>query len=157
MAAKYAQNQTLSADRAAVNKQAPQNEAQDIAFGVQSGSTEIFNHVDENKPMWSGDGDREVRLTIPFDAPFSEPPHVMIGLSGIDSSHAQNLRINLLTTDVTQESFTVICTTWSDTKIARASVTWTALGDIQKQVKSHIAPNPFNKRRALRDVPTRES
>ncbi len=46
----------------------------------------------------------------------------------MDSSKAQNLRFTLLAENVTLEGFEIVMKTWSDTKIARASVNWSALG-----------------------------
>lgn len=99
-----------------------------VGMQIITAMGEIFNHVDQNEPMWSGDGDREVRLPVAFAAPFQKPPHVTVGLSGIDSSRAQNLRFNLSAEEVTREGFVLTFVTWDDTKVARASASWTAIG-----------------------------
>ena len=99
-----------------------------VGMQIITSEGEMFNHVDENQPMWSGDGDREVDVEVVFAAPFQKPPHVTVGLSGIDASSGQNLRFNLLARDITREGFTLRFVTWSDTKIARASANWSAIG-----------------------------
>lgn len=99
-----------------------------VGMQIITAMGEIFNHVDRNEPMWSGDGDREVRLPVSFAAPFQKPPHVTVGISGIDSSRAQNLRFNITAEEVTREGFVLSFVTWDDTKIARASASWTAIG-----------------------------
>lgn len=98
--------------------------------GVQiiSAAGELFNHVDENGPMWAGDGDREVRFKVRFSTSFQRPPHITLGITGMDSSKDQNLRFSLDAEAVTQEGFEVVMKTWDDTKIARASVNWSAIG-----------------------------
>ncbi|MBE9477430.1 MAG: H-type lectin domain-containing protein [Proteobacteria bacterium] len=95
---------------------------------IVTAAGELFNHVDSNGPMWVGDGDREVRLRVSFTANFQRPPHITLGISGMDSSSAQNLRFSLVSEAVTSEGFEIVLKTWSDTKIARASVNWSAIG-----------------------------
>ena len=94
-----------------------------------NGSGELFNHVDTGLPMWTGQGDRNVRVTVGFTAPFGEVPCVSLGLSGIDAAHDQNLRFRMEAVDVTAEGFVIEFVTWGDTHIARASVNWQALGE----------------------------
>jgi H-type lectin domain len=89
---------------------------------------ELFNHVDKSLPMWSGNGDRRVQVEVQFAAPFERPPHIILGLTGVDSSKAQNLRFNLTAQKVTMDGFVIEFHTWGDTKIARASANWTAIG-----------------------------
>lgn len=98
--------------------------------GVQiiTGAGELFNHVATNGPMWYEEGDREVRFKIIFTDSFQKIPHITLGVTGMDSSKAQNLRFSLMAESVTLEGFDIVMKTWSDTKIARASVNWSALG-----------------------------
>jgi hypothetical protein len=99
-------------------------------MGVQivTASGELFNHVDDNGPMWADSGDREVRFKLQFATSFQRPPHITLGISGMDSSCTQNLRFSLSTDLVTPEGFVIVFKTWGDTKIARASVNWSAIG-----------------------------
>jgi len=91
---------------------------------------EIFNHVDKGLPMWSGHGDRKVSFAISFEVPFGSPPIVSLSLSGIDSAHDQNLRFRMSTKDVTPQGFSIDFDSWSDTHIARAEVSWLAIGPV---------------------------
>jgi len=99
-----------------------------VGMQIITATGEVFNHVDRNEPMWSGDGDRSVRVQVQFAAPFHRPPHITIGLSGIDASRAQNLRFNIMAEEITRDGFVISFVTWDDTKIARASATWSAIG-----------------------------
>ena len=99
-----------------------------VGMQIITATGEVFNHVDQNEPMWTGEGDRTVRVTLAFAMPFQKPPHVTVGISGIDASHAQNLRFNIAAQDITREGFVLTFVTWDDTKIARASASWSAIG-----------------------------
>jgi len=99
-----------------------------VGMQIITSTGEVFNHVDRNEPMWAGEGDRNVRLPVSFAAPFHKPPHITIGLSGIDASKAQNLRFNLIAEEITRDGFFINFVTWGDTRIARASATWSAIG-----------------------------
>ncbi len=61
---------------------------------IIAATDELFNHVDDNQPMWAGEGDRFVDVQVKFDRPFRSPPAVQIGVSGIDCDHEVNLRFN---------------------------------------------------------------
>ena len=91
-------------------------------------SGELFNHVDEGLPMWASEGDRAVTATIQFCHAFNFAPAITLGITGLDSSHDQNLRFRLNAIDVTATGFTIKFSTWGDTHIARASVSWQAMG-----------------------------
>lgn len=93
----------------------------------------VFNHVDQGLPMWTGDGDRKASLTIAFQTPFATPPVITLGLAGIDSAHDQNLRFWLSAHDITTTGFRVEFSTWADTHIARAAVSWHALGPAEPE------------------------
>jgi hypothetical protein len=97
-------------------------------------SGELFNHVDEGLPMWSSEGDRAVTTKIQFCRAFSHPPAITIGVTGLDSSHDQNLRFWLNAIDATVAGFVVEFKTWGDTHIARASVAWQAVGKKKPEI-----------------------
>ena len=65
---------------------------------------------------------------------FANVPCVTLGLTGIDASHDQNLRFWLKALDVKKEGFTIEFSTWSDTHIARASVSWQAIGQAKPDI-----------------------
>jgi hypothetical protein len=95
---------------------------------IVSGSGELFNHVDDGLPMWAGDGDREVELFVPFRRVFAGPPAVTLGINGIDSDHSANLRFVVTPDRVQANGFVIRFKTWGDTHIARACVSWQAVG-----------------------------
>ncbi|MEP2784364.1 MAG: H-type lectin domain-containing protein [Pseudoruegeria sp.] len=97
---------------------------------ILSATDELFNHVDTNDVMWSSDGPRRVEQSFVFKQPFLDVPVMSIALSGIDTDQSRNMRFNLTTENVSATGFTAVFLTWEDTHIARASVTWTAIGPI---------------------------
>ena len=99
---------------------------------VLCGMGELFNHVDHGLPMWSGEGSRTVVVKIDFQEPFAAPPLVTLGVSGIDSAHDKNLRLWLTARNLSTNGFTIECNTWADTNIARAAVSWQAIGPAAK-------------------------
>jgi hypothetical protein len=99
-------------------------------------SGELFNHVDEGLPMWSSEGDRTVTTEIQFYSAFRYPPAITLGVTGLDSSHDQNLRFWLNAIDVTGTGFIIEFKTWGDTHIARASVSWQAVGAKKPTIKT---------------------
>lgn len=109
---------------------------------ILTATGEIFNHVDQGLPMWSGHGDRNVTVDIVFSAPFAAPPAVSLGLTGIDSAHDQNLRIRLITRNVTATGFTIECSTWHDTHIASAEISWQAIGAAETKAAAETIPKP---------------
>ncbi|MDR0808783.1 MAG: H-type lectin domain-containing protein [Gemmobacter sp.] len=109
----------------------PQTVVSIAGMQVIQASGELFNHVDGGLPMWASHDDRLVRVEITFQATFAEPPAINLGLVGIDSAHDQNLRFRLRAADVTPRGFAIEFSTWGDTHIARASVSWQAIGEAQ--------------------------
>jgi hypothetical protein len=109
----------------------PQTRTEIDKLQIIASSDEIFNHVDDGLPMWTGDGDRSVKKEILFVQVFEEAPNITLGLTGIDAAHDQNLRFRLQAIDVKATGFTIEFTTWSDTHIARASMAWQAIGKIK--------------------------
>lgn len=99
---------------------------------VIGASDELFNHVDDNRPMWAGDGDRRIEVTFQFAEPFREPPALTLGVIGIDCDQAHNLRYSVTAQNLTKTSFDVVFVTWGDTRIARASVSWQAIGMVRQ-------------------------
>ncbi|SLN66227.1 H-type lectin domain protein [Pseudoruegeria aquimaris] len=97
---------------------------------VISATDELFNHVDTGDYMWTGDGERRVEMNFIFKQPFLDVPVMSIALSGADADQSTNLRFNLSAENVTATGFTAVFLTWDNTHIARASVSWTAIGPI---------------------------
>lgn len=103
---------------------------------ITTGEGEVFNHVDTNDYMWAGEGDRVVRQTIVFDLPFASLPMVTVGITGVDSSRAQNQRFHISAENVTCFGFDLVFITWDDTKIARACASWTATGSQKRKMRA---------------------
>ena len=51
-----------------------------------------------------------------------------LGSCPIDADSSCNLRLDLHAEDVTSDGFTAVAHTWSDTRIGRLQVNWTAIG-----------------------------
>jgi len=105
------------------------------AVQVITASDELFNHVDDGLPMWSGDGDRSVTANIIFERTFKEPPAITLGITGMDCDHSQNQRLWVNAINIKATGFTIEFSTWGATHIARAGVSWQAIGEAK--------PNPI--------------
>lgn len=99
------------------------------ALQIITAADVLFNHVDDDLPMWSGEGDRALEVKIVFETPFKTPPMISLGLSGMDCDNSQNFRFWLKATSVEETGFTIEFTTWGATHIARAGVSWQAIGE----------------------------
>lgn len=95
---------------------------------VITAEDEIFNHVDEGLPMWTGSGDRSVTVDIIFIRPFKESPEIMVAITGMDCDHTINQRYWLKATNIRTTGFTLEFSSWGDTRISRAGATWQAIG-----------------------------
>lgn len=138
---------TLDASKSSA--QFPEIEASFGGVRVLSATGELFNHVDEGLPMWSESGDRSVVHSVVFSKPFASKPAIVLGLSGIDSAHDQNLRFRLNYGNVSETGFDIEFLTWEDTHIARASVSWQATGPAAKEeTKPQPLPQPARPRAA---------
>lgn len=78
--------------------------------------------------MWTGSGKRWARASVTFEEPFVVPPIIQLSIAMIDADSGKNLRLELTTEDVGPEGFTAVAHTWSDTRIGRLQVNWTAIG-----------------------------
>ena len=98
--------------------------------GIQviTSTDQLFNHVDENLPIWSSYGDRKATHSISFSKPFQSIPAVTLGLSGVDCATDTNFRFWLHARHITRFGFIIEFSTWYDTHIARAGVIWQAIG-----------------------------
>lgn len=89
---------------------------------------ELFNHIDQKMPIWSENGERKVVTTVIFRTSFLAPPVIMLSPTGIDITHDKYFRFWLCAKDITATGFKIEHSTWEDIHIARAVVSWTALG-----------------------------
>jgi hypothetical protein len=100
------------------------------ALGIQQGTLMLFSDFESDGPMWRGEGPREVRRVVRFDAGFLEPPTVLVGVSLWDCDSSANLRADIAADAVTTEGFEIVFRTWADSRIARIRVGWTAMGPL---------------------------
>ena len=73
----------------------------------------------------------EVVKRVEFSTPMVSEPSINLAVCALDSSQAQNLRYRLACRDVSSKGFLLVFKTWSDTRIASASVTWIAIANGQ--------------------------
>ena len=98
------------------------------ALAVDNGKVQVFDHIEDEGPMWSGEGKRWSRAWVTFDNAFAEPPVVQLSIAMIDADSGPNLRLELSAEDVSERGFTAVSHTWGDTRIGRLNVNWTAIG-----------------------------
>lgn len=99
-------------------------------IGIDQGEEVLFSEFAEGGDMWTGSGPRERRTAIRFSEAFRSPPVVQIGVSLWDVDTSSALRAEVQAEDITPEGFNAVFRTWSDTRIARIRVSWTAIGEV---------------------------
>lgn len=99
-------------------------------LAVDQGETVLFSEFADGGEMWTGEGTRERRAPVHFSQPFRSVPVVQVAISLWDVDTSSALRAEISAEDITREGFTAVFRTWSDTRIARIRVTWTAIGDV---------------------------
>ncbi len=100
-------------------------------IGVDTGIAHLFSDFAEGGEMWSGEGERQISVMIEFSEAFLTPPAIHTGFSLWDMSNDSNTRVDLKTENVTEIGFTIVFTTWGDTKVARMRANWMAIGEVQ--------------------------
>ncbi|GGH31704.1 H-type lectin domain-containing protein [Cribrihabitans marinus] len=99
-------------------------------IGIAQGEVALFSDFENDGEMWAGEGARECRRPVIFEQPFRSPPVVQPAISLWDVDTTRALRCELRAETVTAEGFEIVFRTWSDSRIARIRVTWTATGEI---------------------------
>ncbi|WP_299981951.1 H-type lectin domain-containing protein [uncultured Ruegeria sp.] len=99
-------------------------------MGIDQGESVLFSEFADGGDMWTGQGARERRIPIHFNEPFRSVPIVQIGVVLWDVDTSSALRAEIQAEDITTEGFNAVFRTWSDTRIARIRVTWTAIGEV---------------------------
>ncbi|MGH1368492.1 MAG: H-type lectin domain-containing protein [Maritimibacter sp.] len=99
-------------------------------MGIDQGSKVLFSDFVTDGAMWTGDGDREIRMKIKFSEAFSDAPAVMVGMSMWDIDKETNSRIDISSENVTPKDFDIVFRTWGDTKVARIRADWIAFGEV---------------------------
>ncbi|MHA7888529.1 H-type lectin domain-containing protein [Roseicyclus sp.] len=99
-------------------------------IGAEQGSLVLFSDFEDNGPMWTGEGPREVRRTVQFSEAFRAAPMVTVGISMWDTGGDTNQRADLQAEAVTAERFELVFRTWGDSRVARIRADWMALGEL---------------------------
>lgn len=98
--------------------------------GIAQGEEVLFSDFENDGPMWSGNGPREVRFPVSFAEGFSADPAVTVSVSMFDASSDMNMRFDVQAEGVTPIGFDIVFRTWADSKIARVRVSWQAIGSV---------------------------
>jgi hypothetical protein len=99
-------------------------------LGMEQGEVVLFSDFDNDGPMWTGEGARQVRQMVTFEEPFLEVPIVRVWLTMWDIAHTATSRIDIAAWDVKTDSFAIVFRTWGDTRVARVRAAWMALGPL---------------------------
>ncbi|UWR02071.1 H-type lectin domain-containing protein [Ruegeria conchae] len=99
-------------------------------IGIDQGESVLFSDFADGGDMWTGQGARERRTAIRFKEAFRSVPFVQIGVALWDVDTSSALRAEVQAEDITPEGFNAVFRTWSDTRIARIRVSWTAIGEV---------------------------
>ena len=102
-------------------------------IGIDQGEEVLFSDFADGGVMWTGEGPRERRVSVRFSEVFRSEPIVQIGVVLWDVDTSSALRAEVQAEDITPEGFNAVFRTWSDTRIARIRVNWTAIGDVSHE------------------------
>lgn len=100
------------------------------SVGIDQGDVSLFSDFEDGGEMWTGEGDRERRMTVTFDRPFRQRPAVQVSISLWDLASNAGFRGELVSENVTQNGFDIVFRTWLDTHVARMRVAWMAIGEV---------------------------
>ena len=98
--------------------------------GVDQGSLELFSDFQDGGDMWTGTGPRKVSRAIKFSEAFAVQPLVHVSLTMWDIGSGSNARADIRAENVTETGFDLVLRTWSDTRVARVSSSWLAIGGV---------------------------
>lgn len=101
-----------------------------FAVGVANGDAEIFSAFEDGAPMWTGQGPRVEHSAVTFDHAFLEPPSVHVSVSMWDMACGANQRAEIRAVNITPGGFEIQFRTWGDTRVARISASWMAIGPV---------------------------
>lgn len=103
---------------------------QNHLIGVEQGDVSLFSDFESEGPMWTQEGEREVRRAVSFEHPFRNPPAVHAVLSMWDVADGSNTRLDISVDKVNEAGFEIVFRTWADTRVARARASWIAIGEL---------------------------
>lgn len=96
---------------------------------VQSGTLQLFNHFEDEGFMWKGEGPRNVAEPVIFPKPFLTAPHILLSPVMMDCDTSSFMRYQLSARTIKEVSFVIHFHTWSDSRFARVSIGWLAIGE----------------------------
>ncbi|MDC6454695.1 H-type lectin domain-containing protein [Planktomarina temperata] len=99
-------------------------------IGMDQGTLELFSDFQDGGEMWTGSGPRKVSRAVEFSESFTAQPMVQVSLTMWDMGSDSNARADIRAENVTETGFDLVFRTWSDTRIARVSASWLAIGDV---------------------------
>jgi hypothetical protein len=97
---------------------------------MDQGTLELFSDFQDGGEMWTGSGPREVSRAVELSEAFTAQPMVQVSLTMWDMGSDSNARADIRAENVTETGFDLVFRTWSDTRIARVSASWLAIGDV---------------------------
>lgn len=100
------------------------------SIGIDHGDVVMFSDFEDDGEMWRGEGPRLNRVAVAFSEAYPRPPHVQVTVSMLDISNTSNARFDVKAENISAKGFEIVFRTWSDTRIARARVAWTAMGEL---------------------------
>ena len=99
--------------------------------GIDQGAVQLFSDFEDGGEMWSGAGERERWMPVEFSETFKTKPSVFITLELLDLHSGANHRTVTVAENITEAGFDAVLRTWCDTRIARATAAWIAIGEIK--------------------------
>ena len=99
-------------------------------IGVDQGTLELFSDFQDDGEMWAGSGPRKVSRAVEFSEAYAAQPSVQVSLTMWDIGSDSNARVEIRAKNVTQTGFDLVFGTWSDTRVARVSASWLAIGEV---------------------------
>jgi len=99
------------------------------SVGIEQGSELLFTDFEDDGEMWTGDGPRTRSTHVGFSEKFNAPPNVFVTLEMFDMDNQANQRAETVARNITRSGFDVEFSTWGDTKVARATIAWIAIGE----------------------------
>ena len=76
----------------------------------------------------NGSGSRQAFVNVAFGYTFASAPAVLVSLNALDTGREANLRINVIVDSITTSGCRLVFTTWADSIVWNATVTWIAIG-----------------------------
>lgn len=75
-----------------------------------------------------GAAERTFRRRVSFERRFGDVPLVHLGLTGLDASGEDAMRLTVRAGNISREGFDLVLTTWLHSRLWRVDVSWLALG-----------------------------